>query len=126
MSDQNNDAIAVVNGDLPYRIFCDRAQTVIQFSITTVGGLIMEGKIISLRVRANVAQALERAARARRMTKSRLILESLEAVLKNDRQKSTYALGEDLFGRHGSGRRDTSTRHRKLYREYVGAKRARR
>lgn len=87
----------------------------------------MEAKVISLRVRADVAQALERVARARRTSKSRLILESLEETLaRAEEEKSSFEIGKDLFGRHGSGRRDTARRHRELYREQVHAKRARR
>lgn len=87
----------------------------------------MEAKVISLRVRADVAQALERAARARRTSKSRLILESLEETLaRREEEKSSFEIGKDLFGRHGSGRRDTARRHRELYRKQVRAKRARR
>lgn len=82
----------------------------------------MDAKTISLRMRADVAAAIERVARSRRITKSRVILESVEAMLRRVPDQSAYELGEDLFGRHGSGRRDTSTRHR----EAARAKHARR
>ncbi|HXZ46905.1 MAG TPA: hypothetical protein VEH02_09290 [Pseudolabrys sp.] len=87
----------------------------------------MEAKVISLRVSSSVAQALERAARARRTSKSRIILESLKVALDQPRvERSSFEIGKDLFGRHGSGRRNTARRHRKLYREYVSEKHARR
>ena len=86
----------------------------------------MGAKTISLRVSPAVAQALERAARARRTSKSRIILESIEGLLKREPPQSSYELGKDLFGRHGSGRRDTARRHRELYREYVNEKHTRR
>ncbi len=87
----------------------------------------MEAKVISLRVSSSVAQALERAARARRTSKSRIILEGLKVVLAQSREEqSSFEIGKDLFGRHGSGRRDTARRHRELYREYVSEKHARR
>lgn len=86
----------------------------------------MEAKIISVRVRPEVAQALERTARARRITKSRLILQSIEGLLKQEPEKSSYELGKDLFGRYGSGQRDTARRAREIFREYASAKHARR
>lgn len=83
----------------------------------------MEAKVISLRVSSSVAQALERAARERRTSKSRIILESLKVLLDQPREeRSSFEIGKDLFGRHGSGRRDTARRHRELYREYVSEK----
>lgn len=87
----------------------------------------MEAKVISLRVSPSVAQALERAARARRTSKSRIILESLKSILEQPQEeRSSFEIGKDLFGRHGSGRRDTARRHRELYREYASEKHARR
>lgn len=87
----------------------------------------MEAKIISVRVRPEVAQALERAARARRTTKSRLILQSLEGLLKQGPEQSSYELGKDLFGRHSLGLGgDAARRAKELFREYACAKHARR
>ena len=86
----------------------------------------MEAKVISLRVSPAVAQALERAARARRTSKSRIILESIEGLLKREPQQSSYELGKDLFGRYTLGLGDASTRTRKLFQEYAFAKHARR
>lgn len=86
----------------------------------------MEAKIISLRVSPSVAQALERVARARRTSKSRIILESIEGLLKREPPASSYELGKDLFGRYALGLRDASTRTHELFQEYVSAKHARR
>lgn len=87
----------------------------------------MDAKIISLRVSAKMAAAITRLARELRTTQSGVIKEGLDALLKRRHtEKSAYELGEDLFGRHGSGRRDTSTRRRALYREHARAKHARR
>ncbi len=87
----------------------------------------MDAKVISLRVSAKTARALEQVARARRVTKTRVLLESLEQVLKRGvTEKSSYELGEDLFGRHKLGRRDASVRARVLYRAHAHAKHARR
>jgi hypothetical protein len=86
----------------------------------------MNAKVISLRVSRRLAQALEQAARSRRATKSQVILESLEGLLKREPEQSPYELGEDLFGRHGSGRSDLSARARAHFRDKVREKHARR
>jgi hypothetical protein len=86
----------------------------------------MESKTISLRMPAGVAQAIARVARTRRVTKSRVILESVEALLARAPDQSAWDVGSDLFGQHGSGRRDTSTRRRQAYRDSARAKHAHR
>lgn len=85
-----------------------------------------DAKIVSVRLRRELVTALDRAARARRVTRSQLINESLERLLDQQQTLSPYELGKDLFGRYGSGRSDTSTRTRELYRDYVREKHARR
>jgi hypothetical protein len=87
----------------------------------------MDAKTISLRVTAREASDIERLAKALGLTQSDVLKRGL-AALRNQLQeeRSSYEIGADLFGRHGSGRADTSTRRRALYKEAVRAKRARR
>jgi hypothetical protein len=87
----------------------------------------MDAKTISLRVTAREASDIERLARTLGLTQSDLLKRGL-AALRNqlEEQRSSYEIGADLFGRHGSGRKDTSTRRRALFKEAVRAKRARR
>lgn len=85
-----------------------------------------DARIVSVRLRRELVAALDRAARARRVTRSQLINESLEQSLTRQPAASVYELGKDLFGRYGSGRSDTSIRARELYRTYAREKHARR
>jgi hypothetical protein len=55
-----------------------------------------------------------------------VILESVEALLARAPDQSAWDVGADLFGQHGSGRRDTSTRRRQAYRDSARAKHAHR
>ncbi len=87
----------------------------------------MDAKIVTLRVTAREAADLERIAKALGLTRSDVLKRGLAALQRQmEERHSSYELGTDLFGRHGSGRRDTSTRRRARYKETVRAKHARR
>jgi len=87
----------------------------------------MEAKTISLRVSSTEAARIERLARLLGLTQSDVLKQGL-AVLEQRlaAERTSYEIGADLFGRHGSGRADGSMRRKELYRESVRAKRARR
>ena len=87
----------------------------------------MDSKTISLRVGPREAAAIERLARLLGKTQSDVLKEGIAALeARVEETRSAYELGEDLFGRHGSGHSDTSERRKVRYRETVGAKHARR
>jgi len=87
----------------------------------------MEPKTISLRVRAKEAATIERLARQLGMTQSDVLKEGLAALeARLAEERSSYEVGADLFGRHGSGRSDVSARRKGLHREAARAKHARR
>ena len=87
----------------------------------------MEAKTISLRVTAQEAAAIQRLAKALGLTQSDVLKQGIVALQNQlQEQRSSYELGADLFGRHGSGRTDTSVQRRAMYNEAVRAKRARR
>jgi hypothetical protein len=87
----------------------------------------MDAKTISLRVTASEAADIALLAKALGLTQSDVLKRGLLALRTQlEENRSSYELGADLFGRHGSGRKDTSTRRRTLYEEAVRAKRARR
>lgn len=87
----------------------------------------MDARTISLRVTASEAADIARLAKALGLTQSDVLKRGLSALRTQlEENRSSYELGADLFGRHGSGRKDASTRRRALYREAVRAKRARR
>jgi hypothetical protein len=87
----------------------------------------MEAKTISLRVNRMEAARIERLAKLLGLTQSDVLKQGL-AVLEERLagERTSYELGADLFGRHGSGRAEGSARRKELYRESVRAKRARR
>jgi hypothetical protein len=90
-------------------------------------GTPMDAKTISLRVTASEAADIALLAKALGLTQSDVLKRGLLALRTQlEENRSSYELGADLFGRHGSGRKDTSTRRRTLYKEAVRAKRARR
>jgi len=87
----------------------------------------MEAKTISLRVSSAEAARIERLATLLGLTQSDVLKQGL-AVLEERlaQERTSYEIGADLFGRHGSGRSDGSARRKALYRDSVRAKRARR
>ena len=84
----------------------------------------MDAKTISLRVTAQEAAAIQRLAKALGVTQSDVLKQGIVALQNQlQEQRSSYELGEDVFGRHGSGRTGTSVRRRTMYKEAVRAKR---
>jgi Arc/MetJ-type ribon-helix-helix transcriptional regulator len=87
----------------------------------------METKTISLRISSREAALIETLARQLKLTQSDVLKEGLAALQEKLRQeRSAYDTGKDLFGRHGSGRRDLSERRKEIFRETVREKLARR
>jgi hypothetical protein len=87
----------------------------------------MGSKTISLRVTASEAAEIARLAKSLGVTRSDVLKRGLSAPRTQlEENRSSYELGADLFGRHGSGCNDTSPRRRSLYKEAVRARRARR
>ncbi len=76
---------------------------------------------LTVKLDPDLEVALERRCAADGATKSALVHAALRDYLA--RVRSPYELGEDLFGRHASDRRDLSTRRRELYAEITDAKR---
>ena len=87
----------------------------------------MEAKTISLRISGREAALIETLARELQLTQSDVLKEGLAALQdKLRQQRSAYDIGRDLFGRHGSGRRDLSQRRKEIFRDAVREKLARR
>jgi hypothetical protein len=87
----------------------------------------MEAKTISLRISGREAALIATLARQLQLTQSDVLKEGLAALedkLRNER--SAFDMGKDLFGRHGSGRRDLSQRRKEIFKETVREKLARR
>jgi hypothetical protein len=87
----------------------------------------MDAKIVTMRVTAREAADLDRLARTLGLTRSDVLKRGLAALQRQvEEARSSYEVGADLFGRHGSGRSDASTRRREQYKAAVRAKHARR
>lgn len=87
----------------------------------------MEAKTISLRINSREAALIETLAREFQLTQSDVLKEGLAALQEKLRQeRSAYDIGKDLFGLHGSGRRDLSQRRKEIFGDAVREKVARR
>ncbi|MGH8697793.1 MAG: hypothetical protein ACREVS_15015 [Burkholderiales bacterium] len=87
----------------------------------------MDAKIVTMRVTPREAADIERLAKALGLTRSDVLKHGLAALREQlAERQSSYEMGKDLFGRHGSGRKDSSTRRRARYKAAVRAKHARR
>ena len=80
---------------------------------------------ISLRLNSDLTKRLEIAARDSGISKSELIRQSVEDYLKRNESQTNHAwaLGKDLFGKHGSGRSDVSENSEQILKEMFDAKR---
>ena len=87
----------------------------------------MEAKTISLRVSGREAALIATLARQLQLTQSNVLKEGLAALEdKLRKERSALDMGKDLFGLHGSGRRDLSQRRKEIFKETVREKLARR
>lgn len=82
--------------------------------------------MLTVRLPEDLERALERLAEVEGTTKTRIVRQALERYLHERREeRSAFELGEDLFGRYGSGDGTRSTRVREGVRVRLHAKRAR-
>lgn len=81
--------------------------------------------MLTVRLPEDLERALERLAEVEGTTKTRIVRQALERYLQGREERSAFELGEDLFGRYGSGDGTRSTRVREGVRERLHAKRAR-
>ncbi|HUG94131.1 MAG TPA: CopG family transcriptional regulator [Planctomycetaceae bacterium] len=78
---------------------------------------------LSLRLDEQLHRELDQAARLEGVSKSEVVRRSLQQFLAGRRtQRLAWALGESLFGRHGSGRSDLSRSRKRVVREKVHAR----
>lgn len=82
--------------------------------------------MISLRLPKELEDKLEYLSAEENMTKSDVIREAIEKYLiEYDRSRHPYALGEDLFGKYGSGDGKRSADYRRKVREKIHEKMSR-
>jgi hypothetical protein len=77
----------------------------------------------SARLPGKLEERLERMAESTGTSKSRVIRDALERYLDEfDSRRTPFALGKDLFGPAGSGRKDLSTAYKRLLKEKLREK----
>ena len=82
---------------------------------------------VTIRLPVPLEKELARAASRKRVSKSQLIRDCLEAFLKADHDTPlAWELGKDLFGKVGSGRSDLSRNRKQIVRDKLNARHRRR
>ena len=79
--------------------------------------------MISLRLPKELEEKLESMSKKEQLTKSDMIREALEIYLVDkEKSKQPYKLGEDLFGKYGSGDGKLSKEYKKKVKEKIHGK----
>ena len=79
--------------------------------------------MLSVRLPGELEKRVKQLATAEKRTKTEIIRVALEAYVKSkDQAASAYDIGKDLFGRHGSGRRDLSINYKSKVNERIREK----
>lgn len=79
--------------------------------------------MISVRLPKEMEDKIERLSKQENMTKSDIVKEALSKYITEHENKSNpYELGEELFGKHGSGKGDLSRVYKKKVREKINEK----
>lgn len=77
----------------------------------------------TVRLPADIEQRLEILARQRHTSKSDLIKEALESLFfASESEKDSYSLGEEYFGKYGSGDGSLSTTYKTKMKDKIHAK----
>ena len=79
--------------------------------------------MITLRLDQQLEQLLENTAKNLDLTKSELIRRSILDYIGRLKPQNAWDVGQDLFGKHASGRSDLSARRKELVKEKIRAKR---
>jgi len=79
--------------------------------------------VLTVRLSDHLERELDRLAAEERTTKAQIVRRALERYVAAHReQRSSFELGEALFGRYGSGERTLSTTYKGRVREKLRAK----
>ncbi len=79
--------------------------------------------MLTVRLPQEMERKIDEEARYRRSTKTEVVKEALDLYFRRKEQQfSPFELGEDLFGRYGSGREDNSTRYKERLKEKIAGK----
>jgi predicted transcriptional regulator len=79
--------------------------------------------VLTVRLPDHLERELDRLAASERTTKAQIVRDALERYVAAHReQRSSFELGEALFGRYGSGEQTLSTTYKERLREKLRAK----
>lgn len=82
--------------------------------------------MISLRLDENLEKELNFLANQQNSTKSKIVKDALnyyfDALKKDTKQKLSYELGKQFFGKYSSGKCDLSTTYKEKIKEKINAK----
>lgn len=79
--------------------------------------------MVSVRLPKEVEHKLDQLSQQEKRSKSDIIKDALEEYLgKIEKTQQPYILGEDLFGKYGSGSGELSREYKRLVREKIHAK----
>ncbi len=79
--------------------------------------------MITLRLDQQLEQLLNNTAENLGLTKSELIRRSILDYIERLKPRNAWDAGQDLFGKHASGRSNLSSRRKELVKEKIRAKR---
>lgn len=81
--------------------------------------------MLALRLPFELEEKLEEVSSFQKKSKSELLRNALEEYLnKFEKQNNAFELGEEFFGKYGSGVSDNSVNYKKKMKERLGAKRS--
>lgn len=79
--------------------------------------------MLSVRLPEDLEAEIERLAATENRTKSDIIKDALQTYMTTRKeQKSSYELGKDLFGKHGSGESGNSQNYKTILKKKLNAK----
>jgi predicted DNA-binding protein len=79
--------------------------------------------MLSVRLPQELEKKVRRIAASEKLTTTEVVRTALEAYVgSKDRIRSSYDLGKDLFGRHGSRRGDLSVTYKREVKDRIRAK----
>ena len=79
--------------------------------------------MLTVRLPEKMERKIDKEARYRHSTKTEVVKEALELYFsRKEQQSSPFELGEDLFGRYGSGRGNNSARYKERLKEKIAKK----
>ena len=78
--------------------------------------------MITLRVDKKLEETLKKTAKAKGLTKSEIVRQSLVEYLSSHSQNNPHKIGEGVFGKYGSGKGNLSTDSEKILREKLCGK----